>query len=204
MKWTFIYILTVQNLNPLLISEMSGKKLNICFLSSPHIYGLDIRSGICWSIPLVQNFRSKASDVMKQGLCRIHSGCGCQRQCALCSLSRVWHFAIPWIVAHQAPLSMRFSQQEYWSGVPCPPPRDYPNPGIKSASLMSPALPGMLFTTSSTQIYYLENSDYSLKGMFSVSSVRSMSSLSRLMRVVFSLDLLCGSLTSQSLRPNDV
>ena len=64
---------------------MSGKKLNICFLSSPLSYGLDIRSRLCWSIPLVQNFSLKASDVMKQGLCRIHSGCGCQRQCAMCS-----------------------------------------------------------------------------------------------------------------------
>ena len=43
---------------------------------------------------------------------------------------------------------MRFSRQEYWSGLPCPPPRDLPDPGIKPASLISPALAGRLFTTS--------------------------------------------------------
>ena len=44
--------------------------------------------------------------------------------------------------ARQAPLSMGFSRQEYWSGFPCPPPGDFPNPGIKPAPLMSPALAG--------------------------------------------------------------
>ena len=43
----------------------------------------------------------------------------------------------PWTVAHLAPLSMGFSRQEYWSGLPCPPPGDLPNPGIE---LRSPAL----------------------------------------------------------------
>ena len=50
------------------------------------------------------------------------------------SLSRVQPFVTPWTVAHQAPLSMRFSRQEYWSGLPCPPPGDLPHPGIKPAS----------------------------------------------------------------------
>ena len=39
-------------------------------------------------------------------------------------------FATPWTVAHQAPLSMGFSRQEYWSGLPCSPPGDLPNPGL--------------------------------------------------------------------------
>ena len=47
-------------------------------------------------------------------------------------------------------LSMGFSRQEYWSGLPCPPPGDLPNPGIKLKSLMSPALGGRFFTTSAT------------------------------------------------------
>ena len=59
-------------------------------------------------------------------------------------------FAVPWTVAHQAPLSMGFSRQEYWSGLPCPPPRDLPNSGIEPLSLMSPALAGRFFTTSAT------------------------------------------------------
>ena len=46
-------------------------------------------------------------------------------------------FAIPWTVAHQAPLSMGFSRPEYWSGLPIPSPGDLSNPGIE---LMSPAL----------------------------------------------------------------
>ena len=46
----------------------------------------------------------------------------------------------PWTVACQTPLSMEFSRQEYWSGLPFPPPGDLPDPGIEPASLMSPAL----------------------------------------------------------------
>ena len=49
-------------------------------------------------------------------------------------LSRVRLFATPWTVAYQAPLSMGFSRQEYWSGLPCPSPGDLPNQGIKPRS----------------------------------------------------------------------
>ena len=50
----------------------------------------------------------------------------------------------PWTVAHRAPLSIGFSRQEYWSGLPFPPPWDLPDPGIKPAS---PALAARFFTT---------------------------------------------------------
>ena len=50
-------------------------------------------------------------------------------------------------IAHQAPLSMEFSRQEYWSRLPCPLSGDLPNPGIKPTSLASPALAGGCFTT---------------------------------------------------------
>ena len=53
-------------------------------------------------------------------------------------------------LARQAPLSMGFSRQEYWRGLPCLPPGDIVNPGIKPWSLMSPALAGRFFTTSAT------------------------------------------------------
>ena len=53
-------------------------------------------------------------------------------------------------IAHQSPLSLGFSRQEYWTGLPCPPPGDLPNPGIKPTSLPSPALAGGLFTTITT------------------------------------------------------
>ena len=56
----------------------------------------------------------------------------------------------PQIVARQAPLSMGFSTQEHLSGLPCPPPEDFPNPEFEPASLMSPALAGGFFTTSAT------------------------------------------------------
>ena len=59
-----------------------------------------------------------------------------------------------WTVACQAPLSMEFSRQEYWSGFPCPPPGDLPDPGIEPRSLMSPALAGRFFTTCATLEYY--------------------------------------------------
>ena len=48
-------------------------------------------------------------------------------------------FATPWTVAHQAPLSTEFSRQEYWSGLPLPPPGDLPDPGMEPASPSSPA-----------------------------------------------------------------
>ena len=51
-------------------------------------------------------------------------------------------------VAHQAPLSMGFSRQEYWSGLPCPPAGDLPDPGIKSESITSHASEGGFFMTS--------------------------------------------------------
>ena len=59
-------------------------------------------------------------------------------------LSCVLLFVTPGTVALQAPLSMAFSRQEYWSGLPFPSPGDLPNPGIKP---VSPALAGKFFTT---------------------------------------------------------
>ena len=64
-----------------------------------------------------------------------------------CTLSRVWLSETPWTVAGQTPLSMRFSRQEYWSGLPCPSPGGLPDPEIEPASPVSPALSGGFFTT---------------------------------------------------------
>ena len=50
-----------------------------------------------------------------------------------------------WTVARQAPLSMGFSRQEYWSGLPCPPPGDLPNLGTEPGSPVSPALADRFF-----------------------------------------------------------
>ena len=61
-------------------------------------------------------------------------------------LSHVWLFATPWTMAHQASLSMEFSRQEYWSRLPFPTPRDFPNPGVEPMSLEPPALADAFFT----------------------------------------------------------
>ena len=61
-------------------------------------------------------------------------------------LSHVRLFVTPWTVACQSPLSLGFSGEEYWSGLPCPPPGGLPNPGIEPESLVSPAF----FTTRAT------------------------------------------------------
>ena len=69
----------------------------------------------------------------------------------LSCFSRVRLSVTPRTVARQAPLSMGFLRQENWSGLPCPPPGDLPNPGIKPTSFVSPALAGKFFTTASPQ-----------------------------------------------------
>ena len=61
--------------------------------------------------------------------------------CFIC----VWLFETLWTVSRQAPLSMGFSRQEYWSGSPCPPAGDLPDPGMEPVSLMYPALAGSFF-----------------------------------------------------------
>ena len=67
--------------------------------------------------------------------------------CMLSCFSHARHFATHWTAAHQAPLSMRFSRQEFFSGLPCPPPGDLADPRIEPAS---PALAEGFFMTSAT------------------------------------------------------
>ena len=74
----------------------------------------------------------------------------------LCVLSHFRHVRLCmtlWTVACQAPLSMGFSRQEYWSGLPCPSPQDLPYLGTEPASFMPPALAGEFFTTSATWLW---------------------------------------------------
>ena len=78
------------------------------------------------------------------------------------SLSRFWLFVTPWTVAHQAPLSMGFSRQEFWSGLPFPSPGDLPDPGIepRSPALQADALtsepPGKLIMEKLYSIYVMK------------------------------------------------
>ena len=62
--------------------------------------------------------------------------------CVLSHFSCVRLFVTLWTLAPQAPLSMRYCRQEYWSGWPCPPPGDLPDPGITPPPLTVPALAG--------------------------------------------------------------
>ena len=68
----------------------------------------------------------------------------------LCSVSWSCLFVPGWTVAHQAPPSMGFPRQEYWSGLPFPSPGDLPNSGREPMSLASPALEDGFLTTSAT------------------------------------------------------
>ena len=71
-------------------------------------------------------------------------------ECVLSHFRDVRIFATLWTVAHQAPLSIEFSRQEYWIGLRCLPPGDLPDPGIEPESLVSPALAVGFFTTRTT------------------------------------------------------
>ena len=79
----------------------------------------------------------------------------CVCACVLRHLSHVQLIVTLWTVACQAPLSMGFSKQEYWSGLLSPPPGHLPNPRIKAVSLMSPTLAGKFFTTNAASEAHL-------------------------------------------------
>ena len=71
--------------------------------------------------------------------------CLAHGECMLSLFNHVQLFATPWTVTHQTPLSMGFSRQEYWNGLPCLPPGDLPEPGIEPESLtLRGALPHYL------------------------------------------------------------
>ena len=70
--------------------------------------------------------------------------------CVLSCFSRVQLFVTPRTVAHQSPLSVGFSRQEYWRGLSFPPPGNLPNPRIEPTSFPSPELAGGFFTTSAS------------------------------------------------------
>ena len=118
--WIFLMLLQTVNLNN------SGTRIHLCEGSPrPH-------PGLVW-------WFTRKTQVCVQ-VCPI-------AQLYLTLLSCTWLFATPWTVAHQAPLSMGFSRQEYWVGLPFLPPGHLPNPDIKPASPTSPVWAGEFFTT---------------------------------------------------------
>ena len=88
--------------------------------------------------------------------CFILNNMGFNSMCLKGSKYKLSHFSCVqfcstlWTAGHQVPLSMGFSGQEYWSGLPCSPPRNLPDPGIKPVSIMSPASAGRFFISSVT------------------------------------------------------
>ena len=84
-----------------------------------------------------------------------------ERKCE--SISCVWLFATPWYVAHQTPLSVEFSKQEYWSGLSVPSPEDLPNPWIEpgSSALRAYSLPSEPLGKPLSLYIYVPNSSHS-------------------------------------------
>ena len=85
---------------------------------------------------------------------KMHSNIHCG---VLSCFSCVQACATLWTAGHQAPVSMGFSRQEHWSGLPCPPPEDLPDPGTEPTSLTSPVLAGRFFTTAAAAAKSLQS-----------------------------------------------
>ena len=117
-------------------------------LGSPHLgtFSSLLAGGFLQTLmPVAHDFYFgwlKINSTISETLCEL---CACVLSCFSC----VQLFVTLWIVAHPGS-SVLLSRQDYWSGLPCPPPGDLPDPGIKPRSLTSPALTGGFFTTSAT------------------------------------------------------
>ena len=106
----------------------------------------------CLSVPRGSGLLFKGKELSQASRVAVISRCcvsdleeGSLEPVRACSVASVeFDFVTPWTVALQAPLSMGFSTQEYWSGLPCPPPGNLPDPGIKPAA---PALQADFFLT---------------------------------------------------------
>ena len=119
-----------------------------------NIYWKDVQTPICtvaWFIIfIISRYRNNvnAHEWMKTTLSLFPYMCVCVCLCArTCVLCHVWLFMTPWTAVHQAPLSMEFSRQEYWSGLPFPTPGDLSDPGIEPMSPVSPVMADGFFTT---------------------------------------------------------
>ena len=119
------------------IEEGNGNSLQYSCLGNPRDRGAWWAAiyGVAQSQTQLMRLSSSSSINSKQCVC-------------VCSGAELCLFSDPWTVASQASLSMGFSRQEYWSGLPFLTPGDLPNSGIEHASLASPALAGVFFTTS--------------------------------------------------------
>ena len=103
-----------------------------------------------FSLCNADNKTSRVKQMPERYKCEDLKGYELESACMLSWFNRVRLFVTLWTVVHKAPLFMGFSRQEYWSELPCPPPRNLPNPGLEPSSLTSPELAGRFFPTSST------------------------------------------------------
>ena len=95
--------------------------------------------------PLRGKTKTRTHPVRSQVFCSFQDCMLTDLNAFVCAVTHCVRLVVtPWTVAHQAPLSMEFSRQEYWSGLPFPSLGDLPNPGIKP---VSPELSGRFFTT---------------------------------------------------------
>ena len=111
----------------------------------------------------------------------------------LSPFSHVWLFATLWATALQASLSMGFSRQEYWSGLPCPPQGNLPDPGIELTSLLSPVLASEFFTISAIWEALFVNIGLILKssaGSFLLSSFLHQNYAVYMKKILFSIQVL--------------
>ena len=120
----------------------------------------DIDFSIAWNIKQKAGEISSSKTFVCLSIYSLLNTCVCVCVCVCvhaCThvISFVLFFQTPWTVVSQAPLSMGFSRQEYWSGLPFSLPRNLPNEGIEPASPMSPALAGGFFTTDPPGKTYL-------------------------------------------------
>ena len=142
--------------SPLRSHHLPQGHLPLLLEASHPEYLLSRQRNSCWSLWLVNCLRVQLRGGFLLGKCLarfIWSFLFCLGICwpcwkyqemmcvCVCSVTSVVSDSLrpPWTVAHQAPQSMGFPRQEYWSGLPCPPPGDYLNTGIKPFSLASPA-----------------------------------------------------------------
>ena len=127
---------TVLIFSLLLTISLESKKLKGINWFSLMIRGKEMSNSIFVALSIASFCRKKYLLSFSRIISKVFYK-GVQQKGALlhcCGLSYVWLFVTPWTVAYWAPLSMGFSRREYWSGLPCPPPGDLPNIGIKPRS----------------------------------------------------------------------
>ena len=150
--------ITVKEVNNLHLAKKEGEKSRSCAMdvgwklstSCWHLLLKDLEESLVWGLlPIQSSSHLRVAYISLRDMSpRINVlEYYCCVSCVLRCFSHVWLFAAPWTIARQAPLSVGFSRQEYWSGLPFPSPG---NPGIEPASLVSSALAGRLFTSSAT------------------------------------------------------